>query len=662
MLKNEDLESFVELVNHAKLSREVDSPRKPDIVLMGTKQSDRLLHRNELRQLKSSLTIASVAGDVHKCVLGIMRTITENLTNPNICYLPLSASKEWKEAIRWAITNPAANHFASLPFEGNGRQFAVGSACRALRDKGYEIEIGALGPGIASVTRAQIGKRVDKLISQMGGKHALGLLCHYISQHGKIRGGVWLLGNVHTRVHRKLNPEIPIGWLLGIALRHIHCPPQVDDPAQAWGAAVDCATELAATTDCQSYNPYDGVSLDVRDFLSVFEESLAWRELFMLPQVPTLVLPIVREAFNQINWPKNTSILARNVDGMLGELCRLLKHVNEHQWLEISQSQARKNFPLLWKYARGKRGYVNANFLDPFDTNSRNSDEFVFFESVNDSAVVLPSPLNASNGLTAIFTRIWRKAGQTTGANIVGNVVEKAIAVACRAHRTQVCEHVRYDAGGQEFEVDVAVREGQELVLFESKAKSLTRKSRTGDIVAFIDDYTKSFLALLTQLVRHDQHIKCGLTPLTRDEEDAAALRVRKVAVSPLSYGPVADNVLLNSVTIAISRARLDSVDGNPDYKKVFDAFNKKVELILEDVLKIAPNRDGEMEMYRYLMDVCWFDLGQLLYALHRGRSVVRGVSALRHLTFSTRDYWTEAALADRQDLTSTNWHPLEEE
>ena len=58
------------------------------------------------------------------------------------------------------------------------------------------------------------------------------------------------------------------------------------------------------------------------------------------------------------------------------------------------------------------------------------------------------------------------------------------------------------------------------------------------------------------------------------------------------------------------------------------------------------------------MMRVCWFDLGQLLYVLHRGHSVIDAVSALLHLTFSTRDFWTEAALADRQTLTKSKWQP----
>ena len=100
-------------------------------------------------------------------------------------------------------------------------------------------------------------------------------------------------------------------------------------------------------------------------------------------------------------------------------------------------------------------------------------------------------------------------------------------------------ENVSYVANGQTLEIDVIAREGDEIVLIEAKAKSLTSKARTGDSIAFFADYNKSFLAQLRQLVRHETHIKSGVTPITKKGEDLDSLRVTQIAVSPLSYGPV---------------------------------------------------------------------------------------------------------------------------
>ena len=111
----------------------------------------------------------------------------------------------------------------------------------------------------------------------------------------------------------------------------------------------------------------------------------------------------------------------------------------------------------------------------------------------------------------------------------------------------------------------------------------------------------------------------------------------------------------------AIADARLDSVDGDPHRVRILETFNKSVERSIGTIDRIAPRQDGKVDMVGYLMRVSWLDLGQLLYALHRGRSLTGSLSALRHLTFGTRDFWTEAALADRQGLTESNWHPNSE-
>ena len=73
----------------------------------------------------------------------------------------------------------------------------------------------------------------------------------------------------------------------------------------------------------------------------------------------------------------------------------------------------------------------------------------------------------------------------------------------------------------------------------------------------------------------------------------------------------------------------------------------------------LAPDEDGEIDLLQSLIDLFWLDLGQLLHALHRDRSVFDGLSALRNLTFGTQDFWTESALTDRRGPTGRNWHPV---
>ena len=274
---------------------------------------------------------------------------------------------------------------------------------------------------------------------------------------------------------------------------------------------------------------------------------------------------------------------------------------------------------------------------------------------------MLPPALTAAAGFEAVVKLVQAKAGHTPAAgNILGDVMEKAIAIACGGHTNCVYEGLVYWDGKTRLEIDVAVRDGKQLVVFEAKAKRLTSKARTGDMIAFLSDYTRSFLALVRQLVRHDRNIKRGLTPLTLSGEELRALRITKVAVSRLGYGPASDHVLVGALFRSIIHGRLQSAAGNAEHDDVLQTFNKKLDQITGDIAHVAAQEGGEaIDLFRYLTDLFWLDLGQLLYALDRGHSVVDGLSALRNLTFGTRDFWSEAAFADRQGLTKRHWCPV---
>ena len=496
------------------------------------------------------------------------------------------------------------------------------------------------------------------MIAQVGGVDAIHSLFGTMRETGKLHDGMWLFGNLPGATHRVPRPAIPFGWLLSVALRNIRKPLSTDRPAQTWQSALDTATEFAASMDCQRYNPYEGFSVEAPDFLFTLAESLTWRELFTLPQVPPSVLPTLRDAFSGIEWPEGTADLADEVDSLFAEFDRLAARLRVDGPTAIPSSHARFEFPLLWEHSCAAPGVPNADYLDPFGTHPRDHDRFVFFETGGGTALVLPPALAAAAGCEAIFRRVWGRAGRAA-EDIVADTIEKSVAIAWRRHTPNVSKKLRYRDGRKRLEIDVAVREAQEIVVFEAKAKMLTAAARAGDMMKFLDDYTNSFLALLRQLVRHDRNIKRGLRPLTGPDDDPAHLRITKIAVSPLSFGPASDHLLSNALMNAIAQAQLVSVDGDPDRTEILKRFNTVIAACMNDIDEIAPRSDDLVDLGRYMMRVTWFDLGQLLYCLDRGRSVFDGVSALMHLTFSTRDFWTEVAFAERNGLSKRNWHPL---
>jgi hypothetical protein len=163
---------------------------------------------------------------------------------------------------------------------------------------------------------------------------------------------------------------------------------------------------------------------------------------------------------------------------------------------------------------------------------------------------------------------------------------------------------------------------------------------------------------MLAQLVRHEVHLRQGKTPLASANEAVADLRPVKVAVSPLSYGPVSDKLFSSSILRSLVGARLVLVEADPAKQRIIDAFNKRVEGVIANMALVAPKKDGLAELFPYLIDVFWLDLGQLLYIIDRSNMVWNAFQPLKHVTFSSRDFWTEVAHADRGGLTRGKWRP----
>ena len=656
MLQDDYLQRFVGLTQRSEGDKGTYDGRRPDSTLRTEGDVDGL-HRNELRRLVRSLKIAHVAGDIPESPYLLLNAIVRDLKDDGWRYRALTDAEEWLDAIRWAGAQPDTLNPRFVLHQGQDRAFVVGTACSKLRRLGHEVKIGGNGPRIDSGARVAVARAVDALIAEVGGIEAIRRLCEIVCRNKRVHDGIWLLGNMVGNAHEPARPWVPVGWLVSLALRHTGRAPSADDPEDTWNAALELATLFAASMDCQSYNRFDGMFLLAPDFFPILGESLTWRELFTLPQIPASVLSVLRAAFNEVEWPAPTAQVSDEVNRFLVESERLLAGLAVDRLVEMPRATARSEFPLLWRYASAPAAGVNTGHLDPFGSEPRDQERYVFFDGHEENVFVLPSPLASAAACEAVFRLIWAKGGSAAD-DIVGDTIEKCVALACGRHGSRMWEKEQYRVGRTKLEIDIAVRDGAEIVLFETKAKSLRAVSRTGDMMAFFDDLTKSFIALVRQLVRHDRNLRLGLTALAGGDDDLDGLRVYKVAVSPLSYGPASDHVLSSALFRAVWNARFHATDGNSKHEKILERFHEAVQLTIQDMVEVAPKKDNQADVFAYLINVFWLDLGQLLYALERGRSVPDSLAALRTLTFSTRDFWTEAALADRQSLTERYWHP----
>jgi hypothetical protein len=387
--------------------------------------------------------------------------------------------------------------------------------------------------------------------------------------------------------------------------------------------------------------------------------STLWREFFTLPQVPAKALHQILDALATVLTDQDQDCLGFSFRVLVREVRQLMDWSADDRVTIHSRAQIEQALPLLKRLTGGAIKTVNKDYSAPLGVGERTQDRVLLFACGADQAASMPRSFIAAAACEHVFRLIWSELDSKRAAEIVGQALEGAIEKACRDKAPKVLSHHEYKVSGRPYELDIATRDEDRIVFIETKGKSLTQQSRSGDMFAFFRDYSGSFLAMLTQLVRHEIHLRQGNSPLTSTNEAVANLRPMKVAVSPLSYGPVSDKLFSSGILRSLVGTRLMLVEADPARQRMIDDFNKRLETVTNSMALVAPKKDGVAELSPYLIDVFWLDLGQLLYVLDRSNTVWDAFQPLKHITFSSRDFWTEIAQADRGGLTHATWRPV---
>jgi hypothetical protein len=609
----------------------------------------------EVWRLVCSLQIAAVLGDAPQQAAVAAQVIMDDLRGVRCA--PVSDQHAWAKAIAWALAQPALADPITLQVPlGREREKMVGEACLRLRKRGYKVEVGAYGPQINQGSRREIVHSVEALVGLLGGLETVSQVLRYLHDANFHHDGMWLFGEVGLGPHAPKRAMIPVGWLLSLGLRNLGRLGSARKPAVAWKSLVDLATDFAAAHDCQRYNQFDGFNLHPAQFHRTFLSSALWRELFTLPQMPPKALRQVLDALAEAITPDDQERLGFAVQALSREILLLVERSADDRLTMHPCAVVEKFLPLLHRLTGGAAEMVNAGYGDPLTATGRTQDHLLLFACGRDRAITLPRAFLAEAACEFVFEHIWLKLGRKRAAVVVGETLERAIAAACRGKAATVLARQEYQVGGNRYELDVATRDTDRIVLIETKGKMLTRQSRSGDMFAFFRDYSDSFLRMLSQLVRHEIHLRQGGTPLTIAGEATDDLRPVKVAISPLSYGQVSDKSLSSSLIRSLVGARFTLVSPDEANQRIIEAFNKSVEAAVSDMALVAPKRDGTADLIHYLMDVYWLDLGQLLYVLDRANTVWDAFTPMSRITFSSRDFWTELAHADRVGVTAGKW------
>jgi hypothetical protein len=468
MLNTDDLDAFVQCFAAAQNGKRTAVPGPPSKVL----RADDGLFSAELWRLLQSLKIAAVLQDAPRAAVLAARLIFENLGD--VRCLPLSHFAAWEEAIAWALLQAAAIGSSVPDLNFNDRQHQVGLACARLRSRGFDVKVKAYGPELAPASQKAIVERADSLVGLVGGMEAIERICAWLRQKGRWHDGLWLFGNRVPGMYESKAPEIPYGWLLSLGIRHIARPGTARKPDTAWQSVVELATDFAAFRDCQRYHQAEEWNLAPVAFHRVFADSLTWRELFALPQVPARVLPLLWSVLKEVLVSEPKTDLGLNISDLFGEIENVIQWSAEDRPTRHVSATLQRRLPLLWRLGRGVVGQVNSRYADPFAANERNQDALILFGRGRSEIITLPRSMVAAAACEVVFRLIWNKLEGKHASKIVGATIERAVEHACKGKAPIIIAHQDYRVGKERFELDVATREEDHIVLFEAKDKSLT--------------------------------------------------------------------------------------------------------------------------------------------------------------------------------------------
>ena len=647
MIQSNDLQAYIDLFK-TRHTASVDLNEDIATILWS---STRSLFGSEFGQIAKMASIAAHADEIELLAAQTAKVIYQEVRIGNC--LELSRANHWRKAILVAENKIKTQNY---PVTFADREGCVANAYKRLKKSNRKLSINALGILWDEASLKDACGELNAHISLFGGVEAIAQIGRVFDDSNNIYDKIWLCGETNLGVHQANIPTIPFGWLMSLSVKHTHRKGKPRKPKVLWQTIVETSRDIAATYDCQRYSQFDGMGIGPTDFDRVIYQALAWRELFTVQQMPQECLPYLRDAFlSELSSTGDTDAHSE-IEGLWNEYGSLLRKLSPSKPSLFKKQMIKSDYPLLFSLSSAARNTVNTNYAIPVSGVSRNDSNIMFYPVSDENFIALPLSISNTVFLRIVFMEIIKKFGKAS-SKLLSNVTERAIASACEGKADTVFNNKKYIVGKTELEFDVATKSHKNITLIEIKNKAITKKSESGDRISFMSDISKSALPLIYQLARHQKHIRRRETPLN-DNGAADDFSITKIAVSTLTYGPIADNLLITSIFQSLVNCKVSAVSS--ENEKTIKAFNKEYRKALNEIFETCKvNNKGEYDLHSFFISTRWMDMGQLIYLLHRSKKVSDTLRPIKHVTFSSRDIWNEIAYADRAGLAEKYWSAI---
>jgi hypothetical protein len=616
----------------------------------------------------------------HKTVFNLCRSLITDLIREHVIFgLPLDPCYDLlgrlRDSVRladsggeidgdWEVAIKAtrdsvdmSNHSIPDRRRFHAREYNVAEAAKFLKQAGYAIR---LEPGFIAVEEAaqtSLVAEIERHIAAIGGINVARRLFKQITPiYDPAMGRYHIVPQISMSGGG--NPQIPIGYILQLAVKHLEArEPEVTYDTH-WRELVALATAYAAVIDVQPYYPAIWGAMDAAALLKYVQEQALYDSMFRFLQLrasdvikfcrgafsfadPDRIYPdgwTLNQAFEVISYLTNLRLDVRGptiVDQR--DVRRYLSHLPE---AAISA--------ILGNVLSHGAGGPNQHFSLPTDApapddKSKGADFYLkpLIRQPGNSYLIVDRSMCGWGYVEALLTALRPLDGGLDGK--VGTAMEKFVEAEFVSHDVEVFSG-DYKAGGHG-ECDIVVPTPKVLVFLELKKKTLTRPARAGSDAELLLGLGGSLLDAHAQLGWHELRItRAGFLDLMRDGNTRRlsldGRDIEKIALGMHDFGSFQDRILLKQFLEATLNANFGS--SNPAYDKRFKKLNAALEEIRE---QYNTAHAGKTEVRQPFFN-CWFmSIPQLLIMLDEVSDPETFRATLwsyRHMVTGTSDLYYE--------------------
>ena len=580
---------------------------------------------------------------------------------------------DWELAIRSAIDHVQIQSWGTPNREKvYARDFMVAASARLLRDAGFAIR---LEPGRLSSEEAaevRLVATIEDFVAAIGGLNVARRIFKEISRHYDAEQQRYHLVRRTSTTGEGL-PQVPWGYLIQLAVKHLHGrKPHVDADIQ-WQKLCTLAQAFAAVIDVQPYAPTLWGAMNAFALLPYLQEIAVYDTLFRVPQMrPADVAKLARGVLDWLDWRASTNE-GWSIDEVIEIVSYLLDPARDARGpILFDEADIRRACPriqrkivtqILDEVLSHPPTGANQKFSRPTDAPTpENPDlkdaghDFFLRPLLHLSGrrfVLLDRSVCAPACLEALLTPLRKEISEFDDK--VGLAVERFLQTEFASHGIAIVGG-EYDVGGEHGECDMVVEVPGSVIFFEVKKKPLTRRARAGSDAHLLLDLSGSLLAAQAQAGWHEERLRRhGHLDLasngTIERVELNGREIERVAVSLLDFGSFQDRIVLKQFLEATLTATFTPVAAHLNTK--FDEINKALAEIREQVAALHP---GQKEINQPFFH-CWFlSVPQVVILLDGVADSAGFKSALwscRHIVTGSSDLYFDLSYMKRLKMNA---------